>query len=114
MTVNDTADKRPTLSPKFNNPIANPPSTTVKFNQDKKVRSFAKKTLGSTRTGSAIRLPEVGSNVVADMLVKYKYIKKEKKIQKEKANKYDPDCAIYIGIGFLWISIIRLKWKKKT
>jgi hypothetical protein len=30
---------------------------TVKFSHERKVRSFAKKTLGSTRVGSAIRLP---------------------------------------------------------
>jgi hypothetical protein len=31
----------------------------VKFSHDRKVRSFAKKTLGSTRVGSAIRLPVI-------------------------------------------------------
>jgi len=30
---------------------------TVKFSHDRKVRSLAKKTLGSTRVGRAIRLP---------------------------------------------------------
>lgn len=30
---------------------------TVKFSHERKVRSFAKKTLGSTRVGRAIRLP---------------------------------------------------------
>jgi hypothetical protein len=39
-----------TLSPKFSRPTARPPSTTVKCSQDKKVLSFAKKTLGSTLT----------------------------------------------------------------
>lgn len=29
----------------------------MKFSHERKVRSFAKKTLGSTRVGSAIRLP---------------------------------------------------------
>ena len=56
-TVNKDADIRPTLSPKFKSPIARPPSITVKLSQDKKVRSFAKKTLGSTRVGRAIRFP---------------------------------------------------------
>jgi hypothetical protein len=32
---------------------------TVKFSHERKVRSFAKKTLGSTRVGSAIRLPAI-------------------------------------------------------
>lgn len=45
------------LSPKFSMPIARAPRMTVKFSHDKKVRSLAKKTLGSTRVGSAIRLP---------------------------------------------------------
>lgn len=45
--VNRPAEIFPTLSPKFNNPTDNPPSTTVKFNHDKNVRSFAKKTFGS-------------------------------------------------------------------
>ena len=36
-TVNIPAEIFPTLSPKFNNPTANPPSTTEKFNHDKKV-----------------------------------------------------------------------------
>lgn len=30
---------------------------TVKFSQERKVRSLAKKTLGSTRVGRAMRLP---------------------------------------------------------
>jgi len=45
--VNKPAEILPTLSPKFNNPTDKPPNTTVKFNQDKNVRSFAKNTLGS-------------------------------------------------------------------
>lgn len=53
------AEILPTLSPKFNNPAANALSVTVKFNQLKKVRSLAKKTLGSTLVGRAIRLPAV-------------------------------------------------------
>lgn len=32
---------------------------TVKLSHDRKVRSLAKKTLGSTRVGSAMRLPGV-------------------------------------------------------
>ena len=32
---------------------------TVKFSHERKVRSFAKKTLGSTRVGRAIRLPGI-------------------------------------------------------
>jgi hypothetical protein len=44
-------------SPKLSMPMARAPSTTVKLSQDRKGRSLAKKTLGSTRVGSAIRLP---------------------------------------------------------
>lgn len=58
--VNRTADVRPTLSPKLSNPTARPPSSTVKLSHDRKVRSFAKKTLGSTRVGRAMRFPEDG------------------------------------------------------
>lgn len=61
VTVNNMADKRLIRSPKFNKPIASPPSTTVKFSHDKNVRSLAKNTFGSTRTGNAILFP-VGSS----------------------------------------------------
>lgn len=37
--------------------MAKPPRITVKLRYDKKVRSFAKKTFGSTRVGIAIRFP---------------------------------------------------------
>jgi hypothetical protein len=47
----------PILSPKLSRPIARPPRMTVKFSHERKVRSFAKKTLGSTRVGRAMRLP---------------------------------------------------------
>ena len=47
------------LSPKFNNPTARPPRTTVKCSHERKVRSFAKETFGSTRTGSAMRFVAV-------------------------------------------------------
>lgn len=36
---------------------------TVKFSHERKVRSLAKKTLGSTRVGSAIRLPAITVSV---------------------------------------------------
>lgn len=55
--VKSTADVRPMLSPKFRSPTASPPSRTVKLSHERKVRSLAKKTLGSTRVGRAIRLP---------------------------------------------------------
>jgi hypothetical protein len=58
--VNKPAEIRPTESPKLRRPIASPPRMTVKFSHDKKVRSLAKKTLGSTRVGSAILLPKTG------------------------------------------------------
>lgn len=37
---------------------------TVKFSQERKVRSFAKKTFGSTRVGRAMRLPFEGGVLV--------------------------------------------------
>jgi len=40
---------------------------TVKFSQERKVRSFAKKTFGSMRVGRAIRLP-VGMRMVVSPL----------------------------------------------
>lgn len=58
MNVKRPASTLPTESPKFNNPTPKEPKITVKFNHDKKVRSLAKKTLGSTRAGNAIRLLE--------------------------------------------------------
>lgn len=56
-SVNRDAEIRPTLSPKFNNPMANDPRMTVKFNQERNVLSLAKKTFGSTRVGNAILFP---------------------------------------------------------
>ena len=44
-------------SPKLSRPTAKPPRMTVKLSQERKVRSLAKKTLGSTRVGRAMRLP---------------------------------------------------------
>ena len=43
--------------PKLSRPMERPPRMTVKLSQERKVRSLAKKTLGSTRVGRAIRLP---------------------------------------------------------
>lgn len=51
-----------TLSPKFNRPTARPPRTTVKCSHERNVRSLAKETLGSTRTGRAIRFEAVLCN----------------------------------------------------
>jgi hypothetical protein len=62
-TVNRKAEMKAGRSPKFNMPIARAPRITVKFSHERKVRSLAKKTLGSTRVGRAILLPvmrEVG------------------------------------------------------
>lgn len=58
--VKRPAEMRPTRSPKLRRPMAKPPRMTVKFNQLRKVRSLAKKTLGSTRVGRAMRLPVEG------------------------------------------------------
>ncbi len=55
--VKRTADVLPILSLKFNSPTARPPSSTVKLSHERKVRSLAKKTLGSTRVGRAMRFP---------------------------------------------------------
>ena len=55
--VNRKAEMKAGRSPKFNMPMAKAPNMTVKFNHDRKVRSLAKKTLGSTRVGRAMRLP---------------------------------------------------------
>lgn len=55
--VNKPAEIRPMLSPKLRRPTASPPRMTVKLSHERKVRSFAKKTLGSTRVGRAMRLP---------------------------------------------------------
>lgn len=55
--VNNPAEMRPTRSPKLSRPIARPPRMTVKFSQERKVRSLAKKTLGSTRVGREMRFP---------------------------------------------------------
>lgn len=57
INVNNDAEILPTLSPKFSKPIAKEPKMTVKFNHDKKVLSFAKKTFGSTLVGNAILFP---------------------------------------------------------
>ena len=57
MMVKSAAEIRPIRSPKFSRPTARPPRMTVKFSQERKVRSLAKKTLGSTRVGRATRLP---------------------------------------------------------
>lgn len=51
-------------SPKFNMPIARAPRITVKLSQERKVRSLAKKTLGSTRVGRAMRFPVKGERLV--------------------------------------------------
>lgn len=43
--------------PKLSMPTARAPRSTLKFSQERKVRSLAKKTLGSMRVGRAMRLP---------------------------------------------------------
>ena len=62
--VNRPALMRPTLSPKLRRPMARPPRMTVKLSHERKVRSLAKKTLGSTRVGRAMRLPGRGISSV--------------------------------------------------
>lgn len=55
----ETVELEFTLSPKFSKPTARPPRTTVKWSHERKVRSLAKETLGSTRTGRAMRFVAV-------------------------------------------------------
>lgn len=55
--VKRKAEMKDTRSPKLSMPMARAPRMTVKLSHDRKVRSLAKKTLGSTRVGKAIRLP---------------------------------------------------------
>lgn len=55
--VKRKAEMKAGLSPKFSMPMASAPITTPKLSHERKVRSFAKKTFGSTRVGRAIRLP---------------------------------------------------------
>lgn len=56
-TVKRKAEMKAGLSPKFNIPMARAPRITVKLSHERKVRSLAKKTLGSTLVGRAILLP---------------------------------------------------------
>ena len=48
-------------------PMARAPRMTVKLSHDRKVRSLAKKTLGSTRVGNAMRLPRDVQNAVSPL-----------------------------------------------
>lgn len=62
--VKRKAEMKAGLSPKFSMPIASAPRMTVKLSHDRKVRSLAKKTLGSTRVGRAMRLPMIGGKML--------------------------------------------------
>lgn len=58
MTVKMAAQTRPVVSwLKFSRPMEREPRMTVKLSHERKVRSLAKKTLGSTRVGRAMRFP---------------------------------------------------------
>lgn len=73
--------------------MARPPRITVKFSHDRKVRSLAKKTLGSTRVGKAMRLSaRVGKFVMENVIVR----------------------PIIIGCWLSWGSWSRLKIEKHT
>lgn len=61
--VKRKAEMNATRSPKLSMPMARAPRMTVKLSHDRKVRSLAKKTLGSTLVGRAMRLPVVGNSV---------------------------------------------------
>jgi len=56
-SVKRKAEMKAGRSPKFSMPMASAPRITVKFSHERKVRSLAKKTLGSTRVGRAMRFP---------------------------------------------------------
>jgi hypothetical protein len=56
--VNRNAEMKAGRSPKLSIPMARAPRMTVKLSHERKVRSLAKNTLGSTRVGSAMRLPD--------------------------------------------------------
>lgn len=56
-TKKTTAEINEVRSPKLSIPTASAPRITAKLSQERKVRSLAKNTLGSTRVGRAIRLP---------------------------------------------------------
>lgn len=55
--VKRKAEMKAGRSPKLSMPMARAPRMTVKLSHERKVRSLAKKTLGSTRVGRAMRLP---------------------------------------------------------
>lgn len=55
--VKRKAEMKAGRSPKLSIPMARAPRITVKLSHERKVRSLAKKTLGSTRVGRAMRLP---------------------------------------------------------
>lgn len=57
--VKSSAEIWPMRSEKLRRPTARPPRRTEKLSHERKVRSFAKKTLGSRRGGRAMRLPVV-------------------------------------------------------
>lgn len=57
--VKRKAEMKAGRSPKFSMPMARAPRMTVKLSHERKVRSLAKKTLGSTRVGRAMRFPVV-------------------------------------------------------
>lgn len=101
MTVNKTADIRPIRSPKLSKPIARPPSTTVKLSHDKKVRSLAKKTLGSTRTGRAILLPVVDSRTLLLSAIN----EKGEETKRNKGKKRSKEKRDEIQTHFLWVHV---------
>jgi hypothetical protein len=67
--VKRKAEMKAGRSPKFSMPTARAPRITVKLSHDRKVRSLAKKTLGSTRVGRAMRLPDLVGGLVLMGLV---------------------------------------------
>ncbi len=65
--VKRKAEMKAGRSPKFSMPMARAPRMIEKLSQERKVRSLAKKTLGSTRVGRAMRLPVVWLATCVDM-----------------------------------------------
>ena len=103
--VKRKAEMKAGRSPKLSMPIARAPRMTVKLSHERNVRSLAKKTLGSTRVGRAMRLPvERGKRM---MSAGRKRRGTESKIcwltwrsLKERLTRHDDDVYIWFVYGY--------------
>ena len=66
---------------------------TVKFSQERKVRSLAKKTLGSTRTGRAMRLPAGRGISMGDGRVWSNLVQTRGGLEKRLARHFEGSCG---------------------